>query len=150
MTHDLIPLLSQYGLAIVFANVLIEQLGIPVPAVPTLVIAGALAAEGKLSAPLLFVVAILACSLADTAWYLAGRRFGNGVMKLLCRISLTPDWCVSDTQARFERSGTKALVIAKFVPGLATIAPPLAGATRIGWTQFLFYNTLGAGLWVSM
>jgi membrane protein DedA with SNARE-associated domain/rhodanese-related sulfurtransferase len=148
MTHDLIPLLSQYGLAIVFANVLIEQLGVPVPAIPTLVIAGALAAEGKLSGPLVFAVAIAACLLADVAWYLAGRRFGNGVMKMLCRISLTPDYCVSETQARFERWGVNALVIAKFVPGLATIAPPLAGATRIGWPQFLFFNTLGASLWV--
>jgi membrane protein DedA with SNARE-associated domain/rhodanese-related sulfurtransferase len=148
MTHDLIPLLSQYGLAIVFANVLIEQIGVPVPAIPTLVIAGALAAEGKLSGPLLFAVAIAACSLADVAWYLAGRRFGNGVMKMLCRISLTPDYCVSETQARFERWGVNALVIAKFIPGLATIAPPLAGATRIGWPQFLFFNTLGAALWV--
>ena len=148
MTHDLIPLLSQYGLAIVFANVLIEQIGVPVPAIPTLVIAGALAAEGKLSGPLVFAVAIAACSLADVAWYLAGRRFGNGVMKMLCRISLTPDFCVSETQARFERWGVNALVIAKFVPGLATIAPPLAGATRIGWPQFLVFNTLGATLWV--
>ena len=148
MTHDLIPLLSQYGLAIVFANVLIEQLGVPVPAIPTLVIAGALAAEGKLSWPLVFAVALAACLLADVAWYLAGRRFGNGVMKMLCRISLTPDYCVSETQARFERWGVNALVIAKFVPGLATIAPPLAGATRIGWPQFLFFNTLGAALWV--
>jgi membrane protein DedA with SNARE-associated domain/rhodanese-related sulfurtransferase len=148
MTHDLIPLLSQYGVAIVFANVLVEQLGVPVPAIPTLIIAGALAAEGKLSAPLLFVVAIAACAIADTAWYLAGRRYGNRVMKLLCRISLTPDWCVSDTQARFERWGAKALVIAKFVPGFKTIAPPLAGATRIGWAPFLFYTTLGATLWV--
>ena len=148
MTHDLIPLLSQYGLAIVFANVLIEQIGVPVPAIPTLVIAGALTAEGKLSGPLVFAVAIVACSLADVAWYLAGRRFGNGVMKMLCRISLTPDFCVSETQARFERWGVNALVIAKFVPGLATIAPPLAGATRIGWPQFLVFNTLGATLWV--
>jgi membrane protein DedA with SNARE-associated domain/rhodanese-related sulfurtransferase len=148
MTHDLVSLLSQYGLAVVFANVLMEQIGLPIPAIPTLVVAGALAAEGKLSAPLLFVAALVACSLADVAWYIAGRRFGNGVMKLLCRISLTPDSCVSETQARFERWGVNALVIAKFVPGLATIAPPLAGATRIGWLPFLFFNTLGGILWV--
>jgi membrane protein DedA with SNARE-associated domain/rhodanese-related sulfurtransferase len=148
MTHDIVSLLSQYGLAVVFFNVLIEQIGLPVPAIPTLVVAGALAAEGKLSAPWLFAVALVACSLADIAWYVAGRRFGNRVMKMLCRISLTPDYCVSETQARFERWGVKALVIAKFVPGLATIAPPLAGATRIGWPQFLFFNTLGATLWV--
>ncbi|MEP6657362.1 MAG: DedA family protein/thiosulfate sulfurtransferase GlpE [Betaproteobacteria bacterium] len=148
MTHDLVALLGQYGLGIVFVNVLVEQIGLPVPAIPTLVVAGALAAEGRLSLPWLFVVAILACSIADTAWYIAGRRFGNGVMKLLCRISLTPDSCVSETQSRFERWGVNALVIAKFVPGLATIAPPLAGATRIGWLRFLFFNTIGATLWV--
>ena len=148
MTHHLVSLLGQYGLALVFANVLIEQMGLPVPAVPTLVVAGALATEGKLSMPLLFAVALLACSLADIAWYIAGRRFGNRVMKLLCRISLTPDYCVSDTQARFERWGVNALVIAKFVPGLATIAPPLAGATRIAWPRFLFFNGLGGALWV--
>ena len=148
MTHDLVSLLGQYGLALVFANVLIEQMGLPVPAVPTLVVAGALATEGKLSMPLLFAVALLACSLADIAWYIAGRRFGNRVMKLLCRISLTPDYCVSETQARFERWGVNALVIAKFVPGLKTIAPPLAGATRIAWPRFLFFNSLGGALWV--
>jgi membrane protein DedA with SNARE-associated domain len=129
MTHDLVSLLGQYGLVVVFVNVLIEQLGFPVPALPTLVVAGALAIEGALSMPLLFAVALLACSLADIAWYIAGRRYGNRVMKLLCRISLTPD--------------VNALLIAKFVPGLATIAPPLAGATRIGWQRFLFFNTLG-------
>jgi membrane protein DedA with SNARE-associated domain/rhodanese-related sulfurtransferase len=148
VTHDLISLLSEYGLALVFVNVLVEQIGLPVPAIPTLVVAGALASQGKLSAPLLLVVGVAASLVADIAWYLAGRRFGNGVMKLLCRISLTPDSCVSETQSRFERWGVKALVIAKFVPGLATIAPPLAGATRIRWLPFLFFNTLGALLWV--
>src|SRR6266851_3553456 len=148
MTHDLVSLLGQYGLALVFANVLIEQMGLPVPAVPTLVVAGALATEGKLSMPLLFAVALAACLLADIAWYIAGRRFGNRVMKLLCRISLTPDYCVSETQERFERWGVNTLVIAKFVPGLATIAPPLAGATRIAWPRFLFFNSLGGALWV--
>jgi membrane protein DedA with SNARE-associated domain/rhodanese-related sulfurtransferase len=148
MTHDLVSLLGQYGLALVFANVLIEQMGLPVPAVPTLVVAGALASEGALSMPLLFAVALAACLLADIAWYIAGRRFGNRVMKLLCRISLTPDYCVSETQARFERWGVNALVIAKFVPGLKTIAPPLAGATRIAWPRFLFFNSLGGALWV--
>jgi len=143
MTHDLVSLLSQSGLAVVFANVLVEQISLPVPALPTLVVAGALAAEGKLSMPLLFVVALVACSLADSAWYIAGRRFGNRVMKMLCRISLTPDSCVSETQARFERWGVTALVIAKFVPALATIAPPLAGATRIGWPRFSVLQLFG-------
>lgn len=148
MTQDLISLISQYGMAVVFISVLIEQLGLPVPAIPVLVVAGALAADGKLSAPGLFAVALVACLIADSAWYVAGRVFGNRVMKTLCRISLTPDLCVNQTQTRFERWGINALVIAKFVPGLSMIAPPLAGATRIGWPPFLFFNGLGAALWV--
>jgi rhodanese-related sulfurtransferase len=68
-------------------------------------------------------------------------------MKTLCRVSLTPDSCVSQTQTQFERWGVNALVIAKFVPGLATIAPPLAGATGIGWIRFLVLSAIGAGLW---
>lgn len=146
--HDIIALIGQYGLTVVFVNVLAEQLGVPVPALPTLVVAGALAADGTLSAPALFAGAYAACMIADSAWYLAGRLYGSRVMKTLCRISLTPDVCVSQTQTRFERWGINALVAAKFVPGLSMIAPPLAGATRIGWPRFLFFNSLGAALWV--
>ena len=145
---DIVALIGQYGLLVVFVNVFVEQIGLPVPAVPTLMIAGALAADGKLSAPSLFIVALIGCLLADVSWYIAGRRFGNRVMKTLCRVSLTPDSCVSETQSRFERWGVNALLIAKFVPGLATVAPPLAGATGIGWRRFLLFNGIGASLWV--
>jgi len=148
MAHELITLLGRYGLWIVFGNVLVKQLGVPVPALPTLVIAGALVAAGKLPAPALIAVAVLACLIADSAWFAAGRRYGNGVMKTLCRLSLTPDSCVSDTQDRFERWGTSALVVAKFVPGLAVIAAPLAGAARVRWPSFLFFDSLGSTLWV--
>ncbi len=148
MSPDLISLLSQYGLLLVFANVLVEQLGLPIPAIPTLVVAGALGAAGQLSLPLVYVVALVACLIADGAWYTIGRIYGNSVMKTLCRISLTPDSCVSETQARFERWGVNALVVAKFVPGLSLIAPPLAGATRIGIPTFLLFNGIGATLWI--
>ena len=149
MIQELLLLLTEYGLALVFLNVLLEQIGLPVPAIPTLVIAGALAAEGKLSAGGIFLVALLACYIGDLAWYVAGRLYGNRVMKLLCRISLSPDSCVSQTQSRFERWGVGMLVVAKFVPGLSTIAPPLAGATRLPLHSFLFFNGIGAALWVS-
>jgi membrane protein DedA with SNARE-associated domain/rhodanese-related sulfurtransferase len=149
MTNDLASVVSQYGLAIVFGNVFIEQIGIPVPAIPTLVVAGALAADGKLSAVAVFAVALIACGIADVTWYLAGRYYGNRIMKILCGISLTPDSCVSETQARFERWGINTLLIAKFVPGIALLAPPLAGATRIGWLPFLLFNTAGGALWVA-
>jgi membrane protein DedA with SNARE-associated domain/rhodanese-related sulfurtransferase len=95
-----------------------------------------------------FVIAVVASLIADTAWYVAGRRYGNRVMRMLCWISLTPDSCVSQTQSRFERWGLNALLIAKFVPGISLLAPPLAGATRIGWVPFLVYTAGGAALWV--
>jgi membrane protein DedA with SNARE-associated domain/rhodanese-related sulfurtransferase len=134
----------------VVANVLADDLGLPVPAVPTLIVAGSLAAAGQLSVSEVFLGALLACVVGDTAWYLAGRVYGSGVMKLLCRISLTPDSCVSETQARFERWGANALLAAKFVPGLAIIAPPLAGATRMGWLRFLVFSTLGSAVWIAV
>ena len=149
MTNDLSSVVSEYGLAVVFGNVLAEQLGVPVPAIPTLVVAGALAAGGDLSVFAVFAVALIACVIADVAWYVAGRVYGNRVMRFLCGISLTPDSCVSQTQERFERWGINSLLIAKFIPGISLLAPPLAGATRIGWLPFLVYNTAGAALWVA-
>src|SRR5205085_11551903 len=126
------------------------QLGLPVPVIPTLIVAGTLVAQGSISPSALFTCAILACVVADSVWFLAGRVYGAGVMKLLCRISLTPDSCVSDTQSRFERWGSNALLVAKFVPGLALIAPPLAGATKMGWMRFIAFSTLGSAAWVSV
>lgn len=148
MTNELASVVSDYGLMVVFVNVFIEQIGVPVPAIPTLVVAGAFAAAGKLSILAVFLVAVIACVIADVAWYVAGRIYGNRVMRMLCRISLTPDSCVSQTQERFERWGLNALLIAKFVPGISLLAPPLAGATRIGWLPFLVFNTIGGALWV--
>jgi len=148
MTNDLSAIVSQYGLAFVFGNVLLDQIGVPLPAIPTLVVAGAMAENGELSLFAVVAAAIVACVVADSAWYMAGRYFGNRVMKILCQISLTPDSCVSETQSRFERLGINALVIAKFVPGLDLIAPPLAGATGVGWVRFLLLTTLGSALWV--
>jgi membrane protein DedA with SNARE-associated domain/rhodanese-related sulfurtransferase len=135
-------------LGVIFVNVLCDQLGLPLPAVPTLVVAGALAASGQLPGAAVLGLATCACVLADSAWYVAGRLFGNRVMKLLCRISLTPDTCVNDTQAQFERWGSKVLIVAKFVPGLSLVAPPLAGATRMGAVRFVVFSALSAVLWV--
>jgi membrane protein DedA with SNARE-associated domain/rhodanese-related sulfurtransferase len=137
-----------YRILVITANVLANQLGLPVPVIPTLIVGGALAAQGAISPAQLFGGALLACLVADSVWFLAGRIYGNGVMKLLCRISLTPDSCVSETQSRFERWGSNALIVAKFVPGLSLIAPPLAGATHMVWLRFLSYSALGAAAWV--
>jgi membrane protein DedA with SNARE-associated domain/rhodanese-related sulfurtransferase len=140
---------TPFGLGLVFFNVLLEQLGLPVPAIPTLVIAGALAADGRLPALGVGAFALGGCVIGDSVWYVAGRIYGARVMRLLCRISLTPDICVSQTQSSFERWGARALIIAKFVPGLGLIAPPLAGATRMSYLRFAGNSTLGSALWVA-
>ncbi len=148
MTGHLVQLITQYGLLIVAANVLVDQIGLPVPAMPTLIVAGAIAATGTLALGSLFVASVIACLLPDCCWFLVGQIYGIRVLKTLCRISLEPDSCVSQTQSRFERWGVNSLVIAKFVPGLAIIAPPLAGAMRIGWPRFIALSTMGGALWV--
>jgi membrane protein DedA with SNARE-associated domain/rhodanese-related sulfurtransferase len=137
-----------FGLDLLFLNVLLQQLGLPVPVVPTLVVAGALAADGRLPAAGVGVVAVAACLIGDSAWYLAGRRYGGRVMSLVCRISLTPDTCVSQTQSRFERWGVRALIFSKFVPGLSMVAPPLAGATHMAYLRFAAFSLLSSSLWV--
>jgi membrane protein DedA with SNARE-associated domain/rhodanese-related sulfurtransferase len=147
MIQELVLLISQYGIALVFANVLLEQVGLPVPAVPTLILAGALCAEGTLSLTGVLGAAFVASMIGDGAWYLGGRIYGKRVMKFLCKISISPDSCVSQTEAHFERWGTGLLVFSKFVPGLSTIAPPLAGAARLGWIRFAFFNGIGVLVW---
>jgi membrane protein DedA with SNARE-associated domain/rhodanese-related sulfurtransferase len=149
MMQELAALIGQYGLLIIFALVLLEQLGIPLPALPALVIAGALAAAGDLSLPALFSAALLASLVGDAAWYAAGRRYGDRVLKTLCRVSLAPDFCVGQAQANFDRWGLGLLVFAKYIPGLSTVAPPLAGAMRVSWSAFLLFDAIGTLLWVA-
>lgn len=139
---------SQAGLALIVLNVFVDQTGLPVPAGPTLIVAGAIAAAHPAWGLELFVLATLACVIADLGWFYAGRFHGHRVMRLLCRVSLSPDSCVSETQLRFERWGGKALIFAKFIPGLSTIAPPLAGAMRMPLARFVGLSTIGAALWV--
>ena len=143
-------LLAEYGLLVVFLNVLVEQAGAPVPAVPTLVVAGALAANGRLPLVGLLAAALLACLLSDLAWYWAGRRFGAGVMRTICRVSLSPDSCVKQSELRFQRWRGRILLVAKFVPGLSTVAPPLVGALGLRPAAFLLLDGLGSLLWLGL
>ncbi len=136
-----------YGLPFVFLNVLLEQLGLPIPSVPTLIVAGALVANGDLSGPKLLIVAFIASLLADTVWYLMGRRHGYRILKTLCRISLSPDSCVRQTETVFKRWGMPSLLVAKFIPGFSTVAPPIAGAMRTRFVLFLLYNGAGTLVW---
>jgi membrane protein DedA with SNARE-associated domain/rhodanese-related sulfurtransferase len=150
MAHHIIELIAQYGLLLVFINVLIEQAGVPLPAVPTMIVAGALASTERLPLAGVVAVAVLACLLADYAWYAAGRYFGGGVMRTLCRISLSPDSCVKQSELRFQRWRGGVLLLAKFVPGLSTVAPPLVGAMGLRAAPFVFFDGLGSLLWVGV
>jgi membrane protein DedA with SNARE-associated domain/rhodanese-related sulfurtransferase len=148
MEQKFVSLFANFGLLLVMANVLLDQTGLPVPAIPTLILAGAIAATTTWATIALFVGGVCACLIANSVWFLAGRWYGSRVMKLLCRISISPDSCVSETQLRFERWGASVLIVAKFVPGLSIVAPPLAGATAMNWLRFLLYSTLGSMAWV--
>jgi membrane protein DedA with SNARE-associated domain len=136
-----------YGLPLIFGIVLLEQLGAPIPAIPILIVGGALAVDRDLSAPRVLGVAVLASVLADSLWYWLGLRQGSRILKLLCRISLSPDSCVRQTESLFERYGMPSLLFAKFIPGFSTVAPPLAGAAGARLSAFLLYDTGGALLW---
>ncbi len=145
--NSLVHYVLVYGVPLIFLNVLLEQLGAPVPAVPALIVAGALSRDGKLSSTQVLLAAIFASLIADYLWFRLGRRFGYRILRTLCRISLSPDSCVRETEARFERWGLKSLLIAKFVPGFSTVAPPLAGASGSSTLAFLTYDGIGALLW---
>src|SRR5690348_11520312 len=118
--------LIRHGLPLVFAAVFVEQMGAPLPALPWLLAAGALAALRQFNLALGLLVAVAACLIADAIWFYLGRYRGNQVIGLLCRISLEPDSCVRRTQNVFTRFGLPGVLVAKFVPGMSTVAPPLA------------------------
>lgn len=145
--HHPMEILLRHGYLLLFAVVLAEQLGAPIPAMPVLLAMGALIGSGKYSWAGALWLSVAAATAADGAWYLIGRRKGSSVLKLLCRISLEPDSCVSSTRYWFKKLGGWALVIAKFVPGLSTVSPPMAGLSRMPWWRFLGADGLGALLW---
>ncbi|SEL93773.1 membrane protein DedA, SNARE-associated domain [Pseudoxanthomonas sp. GM95] len=147
--HYLIELINQYGVLLVFAWVLIEQAGLPIPAFPVLVVAGSLAASGEQSLAMLGAAAVLACVISDMAWYYAGARYGARVLRVMCGLSLTPDGCVAQTESAFDRWGARSLIVAKFIPGFSTVATAMAGATKIPRRAFVAYDALGALLWVA-
>ena len=140
--------LIAYGVPIVGLNVLLQQLGLPIPAVPTMMIAGALAVAGRLDFVQAFAISIVASLVADLAWFWAGRRYGYPVLRGLCRISLSPDTCVRQTEGIFERWGFLSIVVSKFVPGFAIVAPPIAGALRMRAGAFIVASIGSAALWV--
>jgi membrane protein DedA with SNARE-associated domain/rhodanese-related sulfurtransferase len=141
-------ILLTYGYILLFAWVLVEQLGIPLPAVPILLAAGALSSQRELSFPLALAAGLAAALTADSAWFFIGRRYGHHVLRILCKLSLEPTTCVRRTQNSFGRRRAVTLVIAKFVPGLATLAPPVAGQNGMAFAPFLLFDGIGSVLWL--
>ena len=145
--NELLEFLIKHGYAVLFGWVLAEQAGLPIPAIPVLLAMGALIGRGHYGWTPALAGSVVACLIADFAWFLIGRSKGRGVLKLLCRISLEPDSCVKTTELGFQRYGWSTLLMAKWLPGLSTAAPPLAGMTRMPIGQFLLADAAGSLLW---
>jgi membrane protein DedA with SNARE-associated domain/rhodanese-related sulfurtransferase len=143
-------LLQQYGLGLVFLNVLALQAGLPLPAYPTLIVAGALAAAGGTPVYQLVGVGVAGALIADSGWYIAGRKFGMRILGTLCRVSLSQDTCVRQTESIFQRFGPSSMLFAKFVPGFASVATAMAGAIRLSYLKFVAFDAVGATLWVGV
>jgi membrane protein DedA with SNARE-associated domain len=145
--HGIIPFLLRHGYWVLFANVLAEQAGLPIPAIPVMLAMGALAGLGYFSLPAALALAICGALASDLMWFRLGRVRGHSILNLLCRVSLEPDSCVSNIQSVFRRFGALALLFSKFVPGLNTAAAPMAGLTRMPLLKFLAADIAGAFAW---
>jgi len=145
---ELKTLLENHGVVLVFLNVLAEQAGLPVPAVPMLFVAGALGMrETGPSIGVVLAAVIVACLIADTAWYFAGKRLGQPMLRTICRVSISPDSCIRQTQSLYLRVGPRSLVFAKLLPGAGALSTAMAGMTATPFPVFLFYDALGALVW---
>lgn len=151
MLHDLV---ARYGPALVFVNALAASLGLPVPAMPTLVLFGAMAAlqPASIGTQLLPVLAlaVFASVLGDSVWFLAGRFYGGATLKTLCRLSLSRDTCVKKTERFFGRWGVRVLTVSKLVPGLSLLSVPMAGAVGTRYRTFVAHDAIGAAIWATL
>lgn len=142
--------LADHGASVLFWVVFVEQSGFPIPSIPVLIAAGALVGAGKMTVATALLVPVAAALPPNLAWYYLGRLKGGKVLGFLCRLSLEPDSCIRDTQHLFHRNGPRALLIAKFIPGLSTVAPPLAGIVGMTAATFILYDVGGALIWAGV
>jgi membrane protein DedA with SNARE-associated domain/rhodanese-related sulfurtransferase len=144
---ELIAQVGRHGLALVFANALAERVGVPVPALPALFVAGALSATGVLPVLPLLAIAVAAPLAVDLGWFVLGRWRGERAVRSICRFALSPDGCERQTKALFARRGLVSLLYSKFVPGYSIVVLPLAGAARVPWARFVLWDGLGNLVW---
>lgn len=147
--HRTIEFLLHHGYIVLLAWVFAEQAGVPVPSLPLLLAAGALAGAHQLNLFASFFIVAFAAVCADSLWYQLGRRRGIKILHFLCKITIEPDSCVRRTEGIFSKQGAHSLIVAKFLPGLGTVAPPLAGIFHMRPRRFLLFDTLGASLWAA-
>ncbi len=140
---DPLDVLARHGAGVLFLFVFAEQIGVPVPSAPVIVAAGTLAGTGRMNPGAAVVDILLASLLADSIWYVLGKRYGARILAFLCRMSLVPDSCVRETRDRFSQNGPILILTSKFVPGLNTVTPPLAGTVGIGIARFLALDSIG-------
>lgn len=143
--------LTATGALIAFASVLAGSLGVPIPTFAAVIFVGSLLAtrHGSVEAGgVIYAAAMGGAILGDTAWFLAGRRYGTSVLGLICRLSLSRDSCVRRTADVFARRGVKILLFARFIPGLSVISAPLAGISGVSLLRFIAYAETGAALWI--
>src|SRR5713101_3567230 len=145
--HSAFEFLLHHGYVVLLGWVFAEQIGVPVPSLPILLAAGALAGAGRFSFVASLLLSVSASLTADSIWYLLGRIKGIKILQLLCKISLEPDSCVRRTEGVFSKQGARSLLVAKFIPGLSTVAPPLAGIFHMHRLRFLLFDAVGALLW---
>src|ERR1700680_335680 len=145
--HSALEFLLHHGYAVLLVWVFAEQIGLPVPSLPILLAAGALAGSGQFNFAGSIFLSVFACLTADTVWYGLGRVRGIKVLQLLCKISLEPDSCVRRTEGLFAKQGARSLLLAKFVPGLGTVASPLAGIFHMRPWRFFLFDAVGSLLW---
>jgi membrane protein DedA with SNARE-associated domain/rhodanese-related sulfurtransferase len=148
--NETVDFLTQHGALVLAAVVFAEQIGLPLPALPFLIAAGALVGTGQMGLGVAVISALFAAMAGDQVWFELGRRRGRLVLNWLCRISLEPTSCVRRTEEFFARHGVRSLIVAKFLPGFSTIAPPLAGIVGLTVPQYLLFNGLGTLLWVGI
>ncbi|HZV88377.1 MAG TPA: VTT domain-containing protein [Candidatus Binatus sp.] len=145
--HRTLEFLLHHGYVVLLAWVFAEQAGVPVPSLPLLLAAGALAGSHQLNIFASLLIVALAAVSADSIWYQLGLRKGIKVLQFLCKISIEPDSCVRRTEGVFSKQGARSLIFAKFLPGLSTVAPPLAGVFQMRLRRFLLFDAAGSLLW---
>lgn len=147
--NETLEFLTKHGPVVLFLVAFIEQVGLPFPAAPWFLAAGALAGAGRMDAVGAIAAATVGSLLADVIWFFLGQRYGGRILKLICRISIERDSCVRRTEDIFMRYGMAGVIAARFVPGLSTLAAPLSGRSGVSFMRFIFFDGLGSLLYVS-